>query len=121
MTIEEFIRARLDEDEQIARAAAERRGQWWTAVDPFSGDDPDRVEGSGSSAVAYDSAAEPARHIARHDPARVLRQAPVLRAVVELIEGMVSATKQIEAENAVLYPLAAIWDQHPDYLEEWKP
>lgn len=60
-----------------------------------------------------------AQHIARHDPARVLEQTPILRAVVELIEGMVSVSQQSEAERSVLYPLAAVWSDHPDYRPEW--
>lgn len=139
MTIEEFIKARLDEDEQIAKAATGGSKARWVADEDEvyavlgSLTDPDRCEDHAPGrpnmcednriATAEDCSDrwldERARHIALHDPVRVLRQAPVLRAVVELIEGMVSATQQIEAESAVLYPLAEIWDRHPDYRPEW--
>ncbi|MBF6189503.1 hypothetical protein [Nocardia farcinica] len=65
MRIEEFIRARLDEDKAIAKAAA------------------------------------------------------ALRAALEHVERMVSPSQQIEAEEDVLYPIAAIWSDHPDYQPEW--
>ncbi|MBW0275016.1 hypothetical protein ATM97_27835 [Nocardia sp. MH4] len=141
MNIEDFIKARLDEDEQIAEAAAGGSAARWVADEDEvyavfgSLTDPDRCEDHAPGrpnmcednriATADDCSDrwldERARHIARHDPVRVLRQAPILRAMVELIRGMASITQQIEAESAVLYPLAAIWDQHPDYLEAWKP
>lgn len=141
MTIEEFVRARLAEDEQIAKAAAGDSAARWVADEDEvyavfgSLTNPDRCEDHAPGrpntcednrvATADDCSDrwldERARHIARHDPIRVLQQAPVLLAVVELIEGMASVTQQIDAESAVLYPLAAIWDQHPDYREDWKP
>lgn len=120
MTVEEFIRARLAEDEDIAAGAirgprrpgwSEDYGQEFMVVVGVRDGVPDCVVRS----------TDESRHIARHDPARVLRQTPVLRAVVELIEGMVSATQQSGAEDAVLYPLAEIWSEHPDYRDEWRP
>lgn len=122
MTLEEFIAARLDEDERIALEA--NGGRPWHAIDLaeegigiYDGED----DGDPDAGYSYSPPrTSETRHITRHDPARVLRQAPVLRAVVELIKGMPSVTQQIEAENAVLYPLAAIWDKHPDYRAEWR-
>lgn len=115
MTIEEFIAARIDEDEAIAQSIP--HGEW-------------RAEIKHGAALVIDSDADTVvivgderenAHIARHDPARALRQAPVLRAVLELVQGMVSASQQIEAEETVLYPLAAVWSNHPDHREEWLP
>lgn len=135
MSIEEFIEARLDEDEQIAQAAAENKGEWWTAVDPFSGDEPDRVEGSGVTAVAYDLTVNPARQIARHDPARVLRQVAATRELFERAKpwpkcrghpgpwmphgdyGPGFCGTPEEADS--LRVIAAIWSDHPDFQPEW--
>jgi hypothetical protein len=92
MTIEEFIQARLTEDEAIARAALRDspimmvrtgeleprtivvdRGEWvadGTAVDSYA-------------ATRFDTGrTELADHAAAHDPARVLRQVEAIRRVI---------------------------------------
>ncbi|NKS02638.1 hypothetical protein GS528_16870 [Rhodococcus hoagii] len=71
--IVEFLRARLDEDEQMARSAASPDGYDWTPFGPGE-DDFDRVEGTSVATASDDMADASARHIARHDPARVLRE-----------------------------------------------
>src|SRR6266576_4463664 len=76
-----FLRARVDEDEAAARLAA-REGGTWTQ------DDPVRFPGAISSLggqVVYDEGApdeNQAPHIARHDPARVLREVEAKRAIL---------------------------------------
>ena len=142
MTIEEFIEARLAEDETVANAAGGDRWAYDSREDLYreqaaNGEvyrpDSTREYSYGNGHVGHEYSyvtcdreglsssvdRTEGEHIARHDPARALRQVAVLRAVVELIEGMVSVTQQIEAENTVLYPLAAIWQDHPDYRPEW--
>jgi hypothetical protein len=79
-----FVTARLDEDERTAKAAARPGGEDWHA-DP----DPDawgalagtgvlRADGNGVAMAIGSYAAD---HIARHDPARVLREAAALREI----------------------------------------
>ncbi|MBF6374481.1 DUF6221 family protein [Nocardia farcinica] len=109
MRIEEFIEARLAEDESAARKAAD-----------FPYDAPsDAPWVSMQLRVRRGVAMTSDEHIARHDPARVLRQVAALRATLEHVERMVSPSQQIEAEEDVLYPIAAIWSDHPDYQPEW--
>ena len=123
MTIVEFIEARIAEDEKVARAAAEMDGEMWSAVDPFGGESPDRVEGEGVSTVGYDMHEDVAPHVARHDPARVLRQCTALRAALasaqDLFEEGYSADDAEQFLTSELAPMAAIWSDHPDYQSDW--
>jgi hypothetical protein len=130
--ITEFVRARLDEDEAAAKLAAREGGTW-------KQDDPDRHPGAISSLggpVVYDEGSPDeyqAPHIARHDPARVLREVAAKRAIVERYQrgasgdlpGWTAGRELIEAGLAivlgVLRDLAAAWSDHPDYRAEWRP
>lgn len=83
-----FLGARLDEDEQAARAAS--RGPWFVTHDPLgthveNGDGVGRiVQRSGRDRLHDDGAEENAAHIARHDPARVLREVEAKRRILDL-------------------------------------
>ena len=114
-TIVEFIEARLNEDEQIARTAASVDGESWAAEGPFGDQDLDRVSGTGQGDVGYDMAQTAPPHIARHDPARVLRQCKALRSVVRLT----AYTGDPVYEKDLMEDMAAIWSDHPDYRERW--
>lgn len=146
MTIEEFIEARIDEDERIAQSAIdpERPGMHWCwedgERDPLQpGDEPEELD---TQAIAMRTVEEyPTRsvgplpafilrqvearlpgglwHIARHDPARVLRQCAAIRATMSFYASLTSASQQIEFEDHVLAAVAAIWSAHPDYQQEW--
>ncbi|MFD3431144.1 DUF6221 family protein [Nocardia fluminea] len=148
MTIEEFIEARLAEDEQTANTAGTGIYARWdylpddgtTSRDYTYGEvyAPDSVRvhryGAGDNQresreywrVTNDSegltpAVEPEQghHIARHDPDRVVHEASAWRAVLEFGKALVSASQQVEFETYVLPPIAAIWHNHPDYQPEW--
>lgn len=123
MNIVDFIEARITEDERIAHEAASVDGEHWTEEDPFGGDSPDRVEGSGDTAVGYDMFEKVPPHIARHDPARVLRQCASLRQIVEDIQELVEDGEAPTLVHATtvwrLAPVAAIWSDHPDFREGW--
>ena len=140
----QFLRACLDEDEQAARAAAEPEQwaktnrtpqpnwsvQYWT--------DPDRaaVVAEGSSACpvvvttqGMDEADTEVRadHIARHDPARVLREVEAKRQIIA--EHDVYARKLADRMDCqsldfpckTLRLLALPYADHPDYQPEWRP
>jgi hypothetical protein len=103
-----FLRARLDEDEAEARATADADAEFWADI---KGD---------------------STHFARHDPARVLREVAAGRAILALarvIDGMASAIQEewpsphvpVIGSEALLYPLAAVYSDHPDYDEAWRP
>ena len=171
----DFIEARLAEDESAAQAAG---GDTWQI------DSGSWLVSNSHGPVVYDEgkpSEEQADHIARHDPARVLREVAAKRAIlasessVTLPEwhpdcggdwvlsgdgffanywpdntvsasitdgfdgptlaesGIVSkdsraacqsfaegwVREHLPQRSAVLRTLAAIWSEHPDYLEEW--
>jgi hypothetical protein len=146
-----FLRARLDDDKQTARMAAEPeqwavlnrqpRPDWY--VQHWADPDQTAVVADPESS-AYPVAMTPkgmeerdaearAAHIARHDPARVLADVEAKRGVLQL-----AAKAQEEAESPdhlvrrparvmllalepVLQHLALAHADHPDYREEWRP
>ncbi|NEW42743.1 hypothetical protein GV794_02050 [Nocardia cyriacigeorgica] len=119
MTIEEFIEARLAEDEGAARAADE---DWHTDV--VVGVDAEGTLGS----AAYE-------HMVAHDPARALRQVAAMRAVVGrragehrndagICETCRSYDYRRDYDPApwpcpTARAIASIWSDHPDYQQEW--
>ena len=139
MTIEEFIAARLLEDEQAAAAASGGSKARWVADEEEvfavfgSLTDPDRCpdhphgrpnqcdddQVADAVDVTDQKTDARARHIARHDPVRSIGQAAAIRRVLEFGAGLVSTSQQIQFENEVLVPIASIWAEHPDYPKEW--
>jgi hypothetical protein len=124
-----FLNARLDEDETVARAA-------------LAGRDEESESGGWSevlAAKAVDLDATDVEHIARHDPARVLREVTAMRAIVEfyveppggLRSGSAAPSTAAEAEiakaprvltaiEAIAFDIAAVWSDHPDYDPAWR-
>jgi len=124
LSLTEFLLARIDEDEDAARAAvevADKQHAWW--VDgPGSTSDKWWVYATGEN-FQHKAVAD---HIARHDPARVLRECEAKRRIVAayLAERRGAGTTAIyvgDALEEVLGDLAAPYANHPDYRQEWKP
>jgi len=136
MNILAFVRARLDEDQAVARAADP--GPWEVITRPSEDgfrirrvDDPsaEDVVGPGyeDGGVWQD---DNATHIARHDPARVLRDVAAKQRILAVHRPYVVEPDQAclgcAGDNVwercpVLRALAAVYDDHPDYREEWRP
>ena len=124
----DFLRARLDDDEQTAREAAKIDGDQWSVAGPSS-NDPDRVEGNtGWGAVGYDMVEPVVHHVARHDPARVLREVAAKRAILEryavsVKEAELSAGGWADGYDRALElcvrSVAAVYADHPAYRAEW--
>lgn len=125
--IVDFLRARLDEAAADAEALS---AEQWTAETDV-GDEYNRgVVVNDHETVAscgvegLDDGEVRARHIARHDPAHVLRDIAAkrrrLEALAEAVERGVYITAVYTAEDA-LRDEAAVYDQHPDYQETWRP
>lgn len=157
-----FLRARLDEDEAVANAAAQEKEPGWRADQNWlMYEDPE----DGAQSVAVDEIdweGAAITHAARHDPARVLREIYAKRAILAGLEAThhryiaddpyYSCPQAIDPEdpdqepgsgwnsgNAVpgqenecwcgrdeavahgLKILAAVYSDHPDYRQEWKP
>lgn len=113
-----FLRGRLDDDEAAARGC-ESPPPWSAAT---HGSDSWIVTDADGDPLIYDegtpSLAE-AAHIARHDPARVLREVEAKRAIVEHAEFW--SENDQDAMAWVLRALAAVYSDHPDYQPGWKP
>ncbi|MFB6626495.1 MULTISPECIES: DUF6221 family protein [unclassified Streptomyces] len=134
-----FIRARLDEDEQTARAAAEPESwmeldreprpswyvQYWAdpdvaavIADPESSAYPVVTTAEGMS---EDDADRRAAHIARHDPARVLAEVEAKRRILSAYENYDNDAPELDVPESVLRLLALPYADHPDYRKEWRP
>ena len=100
MTLVEFLRARLDEDEAAAKA--------WL---PFGNPD-----------------AAARVHIARLDPGRVLREVEAKRRLIADYEVYDASARYPDSEGGIAIGLgtavelaALAYADHPDYDEAWRP
>jgi Family of unknown function (DUF6221) len=122
----EFVLARIDEDEVMARKAGEpvwtaetawRQGQAYGVRDQmfYMGlVRPVFIDSEDSE--GWIGGGEACEHAARWDPARVLAECDAKRRIVELYGGWADAV-----EEHVLELLALPYADHPDYQESWKP
>jgi hypothetical protein len=133
-----FLRARCDEDEQVARAATDGPWSTWEGRELHGLGDlihPVRTPGQmpGSRATIVTASWLDAEHIARHNPARVLRQVEAVRGVLFIYDQMAPGLNGSDAGTrgaarmalTVLQPvlgcLAQAYADHPDYRPEWAP
>ena len=135
MELVDFLRARLDEDEAVARAATP--GPWSVNDESFaewisSADGVEVVAGGrwGGEAPAFETT-EDALHIARHDPARVLAEVEAKRALLEehaqgsLPDGVMLDECRICGGMNEVWPcptlriLARPFRDHPDFDPAW--
>lgn len=133
MTIEEFIAARLDEDEAIAAAARVAVGRQWDHDDYFVSSDGEPFARSATSESL--SAVWP--HLARHDPERTGRQVKRDRTIMHEHPrrgqdcgrcqddfGDYNGADEWMPRNEV-YPcptvkaIASTWAEHPEFQPEW--
>jgi hypothetical protein len=141
--IVEFVKARLDEDEQIADLISSGGYQpqhWRLTDDKFDAPDlaveidGDRLvevraldgiiggeldEDSGVVAYVRDGRNEHL-HIVRHDPARVLREVESNRELLLYCASELADDETVEWPALLLAKLAAVWSDHPDYRTEWQ-
>ncbi|MFE9850313.1 DUF6221 family protein [Streptomyces sp. NPDC005576] len=139
----QFLRDRLDEDEAVARGVT-------VPLDWHQGPGDDDPEWTSDEMVCmwppefhtpYEQdkhwrglTADPAglaAHIARHDPARILREVEAKRQMIETFESRYKAAKASNTSTTlglewvvradVLRLLALPYADHPDYQQEWRP
>ncbi|MGW2384384.1 DUF6221 family protein [Streptomyces sp. NPDC001658] len=69
------------------------------------------------------SDADNAEHIARHDPARVLREADAKLAVLDELDLAVHGQPRpfVDALLFVAQQMGTVYADHPDYKENWRP
>ncbi|MFE7403208.1 DUF6221 family protein [Streptomyces sp. NPDC057557] len=134
-----FLRDRLAEDEQAALAASwdEWDGSHWTARHREQRDGRwviiDRAD-EGVTDVTPQAADDGAvaRHIARQDPARVLREVEAKRRIMDWHIGqrndktpwgepVVICFCGYDLPCATLRLLALPYTDHPDYRDAWRP
>ncbi|MET9909649.1 DUF6221 family protein [Streptomyces sp. NPDC006476] len=127
----EWLRAQLDEDERIARAAG---GTWWAPPD-LAG----QVHDSGGVNIEAKLRSF-ATHIAEHDPARVLREIDAKRRIIEEHKPAVPKARPNRERGCLACTTAQEWDataneancltlrllaspykDRPGYREEWRP
>lgn len=128
-----FLNARLDEDEATAKAGARRIGMPWRS-EPQPGT-PGGLVLDDLGLVGSTGGRYAADHIARHDPARALREVAAKRAIVaEHRQGdndsiwchRCDPGADMNDDRAyypcfVIQHLAAVHSDHPDYRAEWAP
>lgn len=138
MNINEFLEARIAEDEAVARAST---------VSPWVWDDDEKSflrSGDESVLSAYgmhtegfiDAKPEDREHIARWNPPRVLTECAAKRAIMKrAVEASDDRSQvideycvgQAEMEDAyasdpgllIIRSLASVYADHPDYQQEW--
>lgn len=118
----EFLRARLDEDEQVARRAGETFGQIGETGVIVA------TEGDRAEECASANWAGIAEHIVRHDPARVLREVTAKRELLAYCERAMAHEDPLTRDRAGEVAMAAItvtylasaYGDHSDYREEWR-
>jgi hypothetical protein len=126
--ITEFIAARLDEDEAAAQDAARGNPVPWSLDHAWIRD----ATGEVVVCDEYRWGGSAFTHIARHDPARALREVAAKRAIVEAYvqsRDILTDNRQawdlvrsaVGAQRVTVMRLAAIYSGHSDYRAEWKP
>jgi len=151
-----FVSARLDEDQADALAAQKADPTPWTAQVSTDGPwptDHDMRSGAGLVVSASDvglwdcegsntlcMAGPTSQHIARHDPARVLREVAAKRTLMDYAFALMAAANreygecfhdkvQVAAglcpesnpdEDEILHMLASIYAEHPGYDPAWR-
>ncbi|MBM4517494.1 hypothetical protein GS432_19495 [Rhodococcus hoagii] len=123
-----FLRARLDEDDEAARDAAGWDPTGSTRADGrWSREGINSVIDSSLRLIVYGDSPAPgdaqAEHIARHDPARVLREIEAKRRILdraqELHDDPFDTVLFTEYVETVLPVMAATYSDHPDYQPHW--
>ncbi|MFF8679519.1 DUF6221 family protein [Streptomyces sp. NPDC015237] len=124
----QWLRAQLDEDERTARAVEDRSAPWdgqWVA------DGNSAVRTENGHVLFYRHVSDPLKpgltdHVAKHDPARVLREIDAKRDLLRFAEGVhdhhETFTTGVAARLEVTLRLfAATYADRPGYRDEWRP
>ena len=130
-----FVAARLDEDEAAARAATE--GPWSFAG--YDSADGWPIVANDEHEIVSRSGSDDAEHIARHDPARVLREVTAKRAILAVHQIKPPTWREPDDQAfgcecchfdrdegiygfgycPTLKALAAVYSDHEDFRGEW--
>lgn len=137
-----FVKTRIDEDEMLARRAPGERwkatlrddiagaavfDEQWLLFEPTSYDHDEPMStrpGATGPRYVQESRDELVRHIARWDPARVLRECESKRRLIRAVEDAMAGTENPSVDDRMAWSflicnLATTWADHKDYREEW--
>lgn len=120
MRIDEFLLARIAEDEEIGRNATE--GPWLAGEVGIGGGGEQVACWDECRQIRPDSAPGNIAHIARHDPARVLAECKAKRRIVAEaadIENSHCGCLGLPGEP-ILRALAQPYADHPDFDQAWR-
>lgn len=112
----QWLREQLDEDEQIARGTGQP-GTSWQGLEM----DGELRDDANAGTVAYIPRAETRAHIARHDPARVLREIDTKRRLIGRINTHATIMGWDEVHGDLLRSLALPYADRPGYRDDWRP
>ena len=116
-TLTDFLLARIEEDEAVARVAADGGDGRWSVNGRYK--DDARIDGYGI--IIYDEGGhtvEQAQYIARHDPARILDECAAKRAIVERYSYLYHYGDG-GGLAFDLRALASVYAAHEDYRDQW--
>lgn len=127
-----FLNARLDEDEAAAmKAARVARADWKARSDIAGRWVRSVIPASGAVAETFDAEDVVAPYIARHDPARALRDVAgkrrILAAYTEVAYMDIAdpepeyAYGRAAGLGEAVRQIAAAWNDHSDYKPGWAP
>lgn len=133
-TLVEFLEKRLQEDQEAAELMAKYYPPPWDVYDRgwmarVYGDYPfwEVIRLEQGPWVDNDSPplSEIIEHIARQDPARILREVESKRKIVEAasitLDIYTGFSPFMDFITETLRRLAVVWDEHPDYDQAWRP
>ncbi|MCG5464206.1 DUF6221 family protein [Micromonospora sp. MED01] len=125
-----WLTAQLDDDERVARAAADCGPEWRFSEGAIYPSDVDRHPGAlihGGYDYLDDQYGE---HIARHDPARVLRRVAAGRKILAKYQGALMQEPKrpddqvnrgyLIAMSQAVSALTTEYDDRPGYQEGWR-
>ena len=122
MTLVEFIRARLDEEEKTAREAGDARIAWLTYCDEQGKMLYTTVAATGGDVwvAAGKELSAPATALIVYDPARVLTDVEAKRGMLRQL--IVEGHALDYCDRCMVLRWLALPDAgHKDYQEEWRP
>lgn len=116
----DFLHARIDEDEAIAKAI--HTDPTWV-YDDTSGVGGIVYETGDGAWIADKVGPVNGAHITRQDPARTLREVAAKRAIIDILT---HRPKWVTPQDPVPLPtltalqhMASVYAEHPDYRQEW--
>jgi hypothetical protein len=127
VTLIDFLLARIAEDEEVARSAfgglyvGESQGTWTATEWNYGGIGLHSGDSSGEELLPGEERSAETEHITRWDPARVVAECEAKRQIVAGPHGDADSPYASWETDYAMRFLAAVYADHPDYQQEWKP